>query len=345
MKRVSPDLESIAQRLGVSKTTVHYALQHTGRVSAPVRKRVLELAKELNYRPNLLARSLRSQRTGTIGVIAVGLTSTFYAYVIEGIENAARMHEHSMLLSCSYFDAAKERDAIHLLLDKGVDGLIVAPADPKLNAPLYEQLIAERTPIVFIDRRMSGISINSVTTDNTTGGQMAGQHLASLGRKRLAMVLPSLQEPFATSVQDRIEGFNRALNKAGLACAILIGPPTPDNRPEAAYAATARFLEEHGVCIDAIFATNDHLAIGAMRALYERGVRVPGDVAVVGFDDHQTSAYTQPSLTTVRQPMREIGAEAVQSLLRRMHEPQAACQQVLLEPKLIVRESCGAKPI
>ena len=343
MRKQNADLDTIAQRLGVSKTTVHYALQNTGRVSMPVRKRVLALARELDYRPNLLARSLRSQRTGTIGVIAVGLSSTFFSNVIEGIENAARLHELSMLLSCSYFDAQKERDAIHLLLDKGVDGLIVAPADPRVNTPLYEQLIAERTPIVFIDRRIQGVGINSVTTDNMTGGQLAGEHLARLGRKRCAMVLPSLQAPFSTSVQDRIEGFNRALHKAGIDDALLIGPPAPDNRAEAAYLATARFLEERGVCVDAIFATNDGLAIGAMRALHERGVRVPDDVAVVGFDDHQTSAFIQPALTTVRQPMREIGAEAIQSLLRRMQEPEAACQQVLLEPALIVRESCGAK--
>src|SRR3989442_371934 len=124
MRHKTADMDTIARELGVSKTTVHYALSNTGRVSAATRRRVIEVADRLGYRPNLIARSLRSKRSATLGVVTVGLTSSYFAHVLEGIDRVVQQHDHSMLLACSYGDPAKEQELIGLLLDKGADGLI-----------------------------------------------------------------------------------------------------------------------------------------------------------------------------------------------------------------------------
>ena len=314
MKGKGPDMDFIAQRMGVSKTTVHYALHNTGRVSQPLRKRILALAKKLNYRPNLLARGLRSNRTATIGVVAVNLSSSYHAKLVEGIEDAARATGRSILLACSYFEVEREREAVELLIDKGVDGLIVAPADTDLNTDFYRKRLKDGAAIVCVDREIQGLKLDSVATDNVLGGHLAGQHLLRLGRKKFGIAVPSLRGSRPTSVQGRLAGFNRALREAKVSAPVLIGPDVLDNTPESAYRAFRRFFAERGACIDAIFAVNDGLAYGAIRAIVEHGARTPDDIAVVGFDDQEASAYIQPPLTTVRQPMREIGAEAVRLL-------------------------------
>jgi LacI family transcriptional regulator len=344
-RRQTVDMDSIAQRIGVSKTTVHYALHNTGRVSGRLRKRILDLARKLNYRPNLLARSLRSKRTSTIGVVAVHLSSSYHARVVEGIEDAARSAGRSILLACSYANAEREREAVQLLIDKGVDGLIVAPSGAGPNDTTYWQRVDDGVAIVFVDRHIPVLNVASVATDNSKGAFWVGQHLLRLGRRRFGMVLPALFGARPTSVQGRLEGFSRALSEAGAQPAIVIGPETLDNTPDGAYRAVRRFLAERGPCVDALFAANDGLAYGTVRAIVEHGARVPGDIAVAGFDDQEPSAYFQPPLTTIRQPMRDIGAEAVRLLIRQMEEPDALLkQQILLEPALIIRQSCGAKP-
>jgi LacI family transcriptional regulator len=344
MKRPATDMDAIARSIGVSKTTVHYALHNTGRISRPLRKRILDLATKLNYRPNLLARSLRSRRTATIGVVTVYLSSTYHAKVVEGIEDAARCAGRSILLACSYADPERERNAVQLLIDKGVDGLIVAPAASEANAEYYRQLVADGIAIVFVDRRIPKLKVASVATDNVTAAHMVGEHLLRLGRRRFGIMLPALHGERPTSVTGRVEGFNRALREAGIPPATEMGPETLDNTSEGAYHAMQRVLADKGAEFDAVFATNDVLAFGSIRALVERGLSVPGDIAVVGVDDHESAAFFQPALTTIRQPMREIGVEATRLLLRQIEEPESALpQQILLEPTLIVRRSCGTK--
>jgi LacI family transcriptional regulator len=340
---LSVDMDVLAERLGVSKTTVHYALHNSGRISEPMRKRVLDLAKKLNYRPNLLARGLRSKRTAMIGVVAAHLSTSFHAKLVEAIEDAARVCGRSILLACSYANAQREREAVELLLDKGVDGLIVAPAESgPASADFYRRLLKEGKALVFVDRHIPEVNVASVATDHESGGYMAGRHLLRLGRRRFAVSLPSLGESRPTSLSGRVGGLNRGLREAGLPAAIEIGPESLDHSPEGAHRAFQRFFSVRGKRIDAVFAANDGLAYGAVRAILEHGASVPGDIAVVGFDDQDPSAYFHPPLTTIRQPVRDIGTEAVRLLVRQIDEPdKPAGQQILLEGALIVRESCG----
>lgn len=347
MRRKAPDMEAIAQKLGISKTTVHYALRDTGRVSQEMRQRVRALAEEMGYRPNLVASSLRSQKSSTLGVVVVSFTSSFHAHVLEGIEHVAQEEKHGILLSCSHGRPDTEREHVDLLLDKGVDGLIVAAADPEENRDYYARLIEDGTRIVFVDRHVPGLNADSVATDNLMGGYLAAQHLVQVGRKRVAFLTTNSRDRRSTTVQARFNGCVRALVEADLDLTATLGPNVPDTTSEEQFGfdAVNEYLGRQGGKCDAIFAVHDGLAYGAVEALVESGLRVPGDVAVIGFDDQDPSAYYHPPLTTVRQPMCQIGEEAARLLFRRLKESSNALprQRVSLEPTLIVRQSTGAR--
>jgi LacI family transcriptional regulator len=342
-------MEAIANRLGISKTTVHYALRDTGRVSDSTRKRVRQVAAELGYRPNLIASSLRSQRSATVGVVVVSLTSSFHARVLEGIEGIAQEEHHGILLSCSHGRADKEREHVDLLLDKGVDGLIVAAADPEENRDYYGRLVDQGISLVFVDRYVPGLNVSAVSSDNLMGTYQATQHLLGIGRNKVAFLTTNSRDRRSTSVQARLSGCLRALREAGFSLAATLGPNVPDKTSEEEFGfdAVAGHLEPRGPAFDAILAVHDGLAYGAIEALVENGLKVPQDVSVVGFDDQDTSAYYHPPLTTVRQPMRQIGEEAARLLFRclKKSEHPLPRQTVLLEPQLIVRRSTIPKTV
>lgn len=338
-------MEAIAQKLGVSRTTVHYALRDTGRISKEMRQRVRRVAEELGYRPNLIASSLRSKRSDTLGVVVVSFTSSFHAHVLEGIEHVAQEERHGILLSCSYGRPEKEREHVSMLLDKGVDGLIVAAADPEENKAFYGRLVEEGISVVFVDRHVPGLNVDSVSADNLMGGYQAAHHLVQMGRKRVAFLTTNSRDRRSTSVQARLHGCLRALTEADLELAATLGPNVPDKAPEEQFGfdAVLEHLKKQ-TSFDAIFAVHDGLAYGAIEALLASGLRVPEDVAVVGFDDQDPSAYFHPPLTTIRQPMRQIGEEAARLMFRRLSEDSSPLprQRLSLESTLVVRQSSGA---
>lgn len=338
------DMDTIAREVGVSKTTVYRALHNTGRIHPQTRERILQVAREKGYRPNLVARSLRIQKTSTIGLVVVGLTGSFYAHILEGVDSVAQSSQYGVLIACSYGEPPKEREIIQMLLDKRVDGLIVAPADPEENRELYQELLEWQIPIVLIDRYLPDLPIDFVATDNELGGYLATRHLLNLGRRRIVFVSNGSRERRATSVVSRFVGYQRALHEYQVTQTVELGPGLPDILPEEEYAyiAVSHYLQQGGE-LDGVFAVNDDVAYGAIRALNAHGLRVPEDVSVVGFDDQDVSAFITPPLTTVAQPMRTIGERAATLLLERIHsrgstQPQ---QQVLLPPQLVIRQSCG----
>lgn len=336
-------MEAIAQKLGISKTTVHYALRDTGRVSQAMRQKVREVAAELGYRPNLVASSLRSQRSATLGVVVVSFTSSFHAHVLEGIEHVAQVEKHGILLSCSYGRADTEREHVDLLLDKGVDGLIIAAADPEENREYYARLVDQGVSLVFVDRSVPGLNVDSVSTDNLMGGYLAAQHLVQVGRRKIAFLTTNSRDRRSTSVQARFNGCVRALLELDLELAATLGPNISDTTQEERFGfeAVKECIAKKTCKFDAVFAVHDGLAYGAIEALMEQGLQVPGDVSVIGFDDQDPSAYYHPSLSTVRQPMRQIGEEAARLIFRRLREGTTPLprQRVSLEPTLIVRQS------
>lgn len=338
-------MKTIAERVGVSKTTVHRALSNVGRISEETREKILRVARELDYRPNNLARGLRSQKSATIGVVAVGLTNSFYSTILEGIESVAAQSGYSILLACSGGRPSRELMNLNVLREKRVDGVIVAPAHPKENFNHFQRLQNSGVPFVFIDRFMPGIEADYVMTDNFTGGYLAGEHLVSLGRKRITFGCVPQNEMNSTSVKERLAGLKAAVEENGLEFAGMVGRGMPNITPQEAFAAASveSFIRA-GNTLDAVLCTNDSTAIGIITGLKNMGMSVPDDVAVVGFDDLDIAPFVRPALTTVRQPTRKIGEEAVRLLLDRMTDPQRDMhpRHMLLPPELVIRESCGA---
>jgi LacI family transcriptional regulator len=342
------DMEQIARKLGVSKTTVHYAIRNTGRLSEETRQRVLKAVQALGYRPNALARNFRRKRADALGVVLVQLANSIHAHLLEGAEAVARQNRHSILVACSHGKADVERELVEVFMGQGVDGLIIVPCDPTENREYYQGLLQRGTRLVFVDREIRGLDAEIVTTNHEKGGYLEAQHLLEMGRRRLICVATRAPRHRSTSVQARLHGVNRALREAGMGPALILGTDAPDYSVFEQYGyEVMRDHVQHAKCrFDAVCAVHDGLAYGVMRALAEVGLRVPRDVAVVGFDDQDPSAYIQPSLTTIRQPMHEIGMEAGRLLFRRLNDPamDPAKQRIVLEPTLIVRESSGDTP-
>ncbi len=342
MNRVS--IVAIAERAGVSVATVHRALHNDKGVSENTRQRVLNTAARLGYRPNRIAQGLRSHRTLTIGVVLTGISSSYYARILEGIEMAATEAGYSILLSSSQDDSAKERRHIELLLEQRVDGIIIAPTDPEGARSYYEQLLAEGVRLVLLGRYIPGLAVSSVETNNWLGGYIAGAHLRELGRKQVGIVTTIAPKRQYSYVTERIQGCMSALAEAGVKAPVIIGQDIQGVRslPEFGYDAMRQFVQMGGI-VDGVFAINDDLAYGVIGALLDVGLRIPEDVAVVGFNDESMSAFYRPSVSTVRSPLHQIGAEAVRMVVALIERgtPAESVKRVLIEPVLVVRESSG----
>ena len=339
------DMKTIAESVGVSKTTVHRALSNSGRISEETRQKILKVARELDYRPNNLARGLRSRKSATIGFVALGL-STFYASILEGAEGLAADSGYSILIARSGGSPIREMKHLDVLREKRVDGILVAPSHPKTAAEYYRKLLDTGPPFVFIDRDMPGTEADCVMTDNFSGGLLAGRHLVSLGRSRIVFGCVFEHEMQSTSVKERLRGFRAALAEAGMPVVAMVGEGRPGGGSQAGFAAAA--MAEYvrgGGKLDAVFAGNDAAAVGIMNGLRVVGLNVPDDVAVVGFDGLDIASYVRPSLTSIKQPTKQMGAEAMRLLLESMSESDGARQRkrILLAPELVIRESCGAR--
>jgi LacI family transcriptional regulator, galactose operon repressor len=345
MTRSTTDMEAIARKAGVSRTTVFNVLRGTGRASAKTRERVLAMARKMGYRPNLLASGLRTKRSRTLGFINTFAGSQYHAKVFVGIDHVVGERGYSILVGNSAYQYDKEEALVDLLLSRAVEGLIVLPIDCQRNASLFARLTEEGVPLLLLRRQVAEVKADLVAIDDRAGGYEAGRHLVGLGRQRIAFVLPRNPHRQYRWAHDRLEGLNQALDEAGLAPATVLGPAVPDfvQAPEPfGFQAVSAHLDSRRR-VDGIFAANDNLCYGALLALQQRGLGVPDDVALVGFDDNTFTKRTCPSLTTLVADPEQMGEAAGRLLLRRLDQPKAAIQRRLLEPMLLIRESTGGQ--
>lgn len=327
-----PTIREVAQKAGVSYTTVSHVINNTRRVSTPVRERVLAAMQELGYRPNALARSLRRGETKTIGLILPDSANPFFAEVGRAIENAAFRSQYSVILCNTEGDQAKERVYTEVLQNKQVDGLIFVAAGDQPDA--LQEIAARGLPVVVIDRDCSQPELDTVITDNFEGGRQAGSHLAQIPNLRAACITgPSNLTPSA----QRFVGFQQALHEAGIELReewVLRG----DFHPHSGYQAALHWLKA-AQRPNAIFCCNDMMAIGVLRAAAELGVTVPQELEVIGFDDIELASYTHPPLTTVAQPKTQIGETAVRLLLERIADVWLPARREILPTTLIIRKT------
>ena len=325
-------MQDIARGLNVSVVTVSKVLRNKGKISAATRKRVLRRAKELNYQTNWIARSLVTRRTFTIGLLLPDFTHPFFAEIAKAVAETVRPRGYHVIISYFEENPELERNEAESLLARQVDGLIMASAQS--GAAAFRHIQKRKVPFVLIDRPIPGVRASFVGVDNTAIGQLATTHLIERGCRRLA----HLRGPGIGIATGRMEGYRRALAIHGLRFC-------PGYIVEAGYQdhtgheAMRQLLRAQPIP-DGVFCYNDPVAIGAIRAISEAGLKVPDDIAVVGAGNVHYSDFLAVPLTTVDQGTSEIGRRAADLLIERIAAKRAQRpKKVLIEPRLVIRRS------
>ena len=322
-------LAMVASAAGVSASTVSRILNGTAVVSEDKKKTINDAIERLGFIPNPVARGLAGGRTFSVGVLTQTLDSPFYGAALRGIEESLRSTGYSPLYVSGHWDAAEEARCINLLRSRRVDGIIV------LTGGLSDQALrqcARTLPVVVTGRALKAPGLYSLLFDDLGGGLLATQHLIDLGHRRIAFISGDNAHPDSVK---RHAGYRAALEAAGISydpALVVPGLFTEDSGLEA-----VEKLFTSGQQFSAIFAANDQMAVGASLGLYRRSMRVPDDISVIGFDDAQFSAYTHPPMSTIHQPMLELGRLAAQALLQMLQGQKPTAK--VPAPRLVARES------
>lgn len=330
----NPSIKDIARAAGVSHSTVSRALQGSNQVSAGTVARIRKIAEEAGYRPSAAARSLVVGRSNTIGVVVTNIADPFVAGVVSGIEDMAEQHGYSVFLANSHADPQRELRVVRSFEERRVDGIIVTSSRVgALYVPVMERL---RVPVVLLNNQHPSEFVHSVLIDNLGASYEATRHLVELGHRRIAYIGDRLGHQSDT---ERSAGYRRALEEAGIEFEPTLAV-RGNGMPEGGEDAMAQLLSLPQPPT-AVFCYNDMTALGVMRRIRAIGLRIPRDVSVVGFDDLYLSQYLEPPLTTVRQPMRQMGRMAMETLLHIFDGPHST-HNLRVEGQLIVRRSTAS---
>ena len=330
-------IRDVASEANVSATTVSRVFNHPDLVSETTVERVRHIAGKMGYQPNATAQSLSHGRTQAIGVVLPAPHGEFFSEVMRGIDEVAQAAGYYLLISSSHYSIEETKAALRVLRGR-VDGMLVMTTH--VEAPSMLDSHAPDVPIVFMNSNMGGSAYDAFDIGNQSGARTVVEHLISNGHRRIATITGPTD---STDVQQRLAGFREALAAGGLdpdAATHVYG----DFTQASGYEAGQKILTLDSLP-DAVFACNDYMAIGAMAALQEQGVRVPDDIAMAGFDDIPSARYANPALTTVRVPVYDLGREAAKRLLTRLtdtvdHSPLDR----RFEAELVVRASSGNSP-
>ena len=331
-------LEDIARFSGFSRSTVSRVINGGDYVKEETRQRILDVIHEHNFQPNLGARSLAGGQTGVLGLVIPAAVSTiftdpYFPQFIRGVSSGCNEHNYSMMLWLA--EPEHERRTMREILHNGLlDGVIVSSMI--ISDPIFESLHGSKMPFILIGRHPTYEDVNYLDVDNIQSASQAIRHLVSLGRRRIATITGPLN---MIGGYDRYQGYLKGLEEQDL-------PLLPELVAEGdftetgGYHAMLQLLDAHP---DAIFAASDMMAIGALRALREANLRVPEDVAVIGYDDVPLANMTEPPLTTIRQSIQNMGTIAVKTLVEIIRNPNGGRQHILVDTELVIRESCGGR--
>lgn len=334
-KPMALTLEDIARLSHVSRSTVSRVINGDEKVNAETRQRVQDIIQQYNYQPNQAARRLAAGRTNILGlVIPTRVGSTFsdpyFSQVIQGVSNACNEQDYSLMLWLS--EPEHERRVLRQIVSNSlVDGVIVSLT--LADDPMIGSLQRSQVPFVVIGHHPN-LAVNSVDLDQIQAAQQATQHLFTCGWRRIATISGPQNQ---IAGQDRLKGYRLAL----AACGLTFDPTlvvNGDFTEAGGYAAMRSLLPSRP---EAVFAANDMLAAGAYRALQEAGLKIPEEIAIVGFDDLPIASQLAPPLTTIRQPIHRLGQLAVERLIEILREPETPARQTILPPELLIRASCG----
>ncbi|WP_124429609.1 LacI family DNA-binding transcriptional regulator [Pseudomonas sp. R2-37-08W] len=325
-------MDDVASRAGVSPSTVSHVLNGTRKVSPATVQAVQRAIRELGYIPNTLARALARSTTNTIGVAISALSNHYFSETVHAIETECARHGYMMLFVDTHDDPEQELRVVTALHHRRVDGIVLAPSNGSLA---LDYLRANELPAVLVDRMMSE-QFDQVGVENSQATQALIEHLIAHGHRRIGFIAG--RAGFSTT-DERVAGYQAALQAAGLAFdpQLLVNG---GSNTEPARQATRQLLSL-AEPPTAIMAGNNLMTLGAMHALRDAHIDVPGQMALVGFDDFEWADFFVPRLTLIAQPVQQLGARAVELLLQRMATPTAPKHSVRLAPRLQVRNSCG----
>ena len=344
MKYNQVTIKDIARELGISPSTVSRALKDHPDISPETKKAVNELAEKLNYQPNVVALSLRQSKTNTLGVIIPEIVHFFFSTVISGIEDVAYSAGYNVILTQSNESLQREITDMKALFNSRVDGMLISLSRETATFDHIESMLAKGVPMVFFDRVFDHPNSSKIIVDDFSGAKEATLHLIDQGCKRVAHIEGS---PNLVITKQRLEGYLEAHNERGIKVDKSLIFPCPEATIEAGKTVMHQILEG-GNPPDGVFATNDPVAMGAMQAIREKGLKIPNDIAVVGFSNWLFSSMMDPPLSSVDQPGFEMGQEATKLLIRQIElkskdnvDPQPETK--ILKTRLVVRESSKKK--
>ncbi|MDY7540589.1 LacI family DNA-binding transcriptional regulator [Undibacterium sp. RTI2.1] len=330
-------MKQVAEKARVSTTTVSHVINNTRVVSEDARERVLSVIQELRYIPSAVARSLKNDKTQTLGMMIPNNSNPYFAEVIQGIEDESFRLGYNIILCNSYDDPKKQAAYTRVLMEKRIDGLILVSSG--IDLELTQLLADEAIPKVLVDREVPGVAADFIEADHEQGGYLATKYLLDLGHRRIACVSgPKTLLPSG----DRVSGYLRALKEAGV-----------DYNSD--YLAHSDFTSQGGFSAfqqllalpnrpTAIFASNDLMAIGGLCAAQQAGMRIPDELSVVGYDDIALASFSTPPLTTIAQPKYEIGVLTARVLVNRILNAELPFRREMLQTELIMRQSTGQAP-
>jgi LacI family transcriptional regulator len=335
---VTVTIRDVARAAGVGQATAARALHGYGSVSAGTTSKVLQAANDLGYRSNPIAQALRSGQTRSIGFVSGNIENPFFATVARHLGDTLERSRYTLLVASSDESLDRERSIVTALRANMVSGLVVAPTASGDGSHLAEAL-ESGMPIVLVDRIVTGLDVDSVTVDNLSAAQRAVRHLIEAGHRDIALLTDSTP---ITSTIDRTEGYRQALLDAGYAVdphRIVSVAPTR----ESAYEAALHLLKS-AIPPTAIFAADNFMTEGALRAIRDLDIRVPDSLSLVGFDDTELATFVTPATTVVAQPVPHVGRRAAELILRRIERPSAPVKMVSLPATLVLRQSVGPPP-
>ena len=333
-KRSSVTMHDIAQRLGVSAMTVSRALSGHPDVNEEKRKKIIDLARELRYRPNRWARTLITNKSYLIGFVVPDISQLFFHEIVRGAEEILSPAGYDLVLCHSDRNAERELHEIDMLISRRVDGLIIASEQPADKLDIFSELDGHQTPFVLIDRYFDGLDCPRVRADDQEAGKIATRHLIALGHTRIAHI----SGPDVSTGRLRRQGFLEAMREAGLPVEESMVVPS-DFKSEGGRAAMRRLLDL-SPRPTAVYAGNDPLAFGAVTACQQAGLHVPSDISVIGSGDTELTYHPDPFLTTIAWDRRELGRIAGRLLLERLTDkPSGEQPDTVLQPRLVVRRS------
>jgi len=337
-------IKDIANFLNVSIATVDRALHNRGRINSKTKELILKKVKELNYRPDILARALKTNKSYLIGIIIHWIDISYHDEILQGIEDVLKTQDYSMILCTSDNKFEEEKKYINLLQDKSVDGIIILPCRPvtQTSIEVYQQLKDTGIPFVFILERVNGINVPNIITNEYSGAVSAVEHLIKEGHRKIAHI----KGPDNCWITDqRLNGYTDTIKKYNLDLNGQFVKGT-DFTFESGYTATKQLLGNGSDRPTAIFACGDIVAMGAYKAIKELGLKIPDDISLVGFDNLDISGLIDVPLTTISQPKYALGKASAEKLMQMIEsknknngKAETLSKDIVFEPELIIRQS------